>query len=483
MKWIPFWVQSVIASLTGAFLMVSILGTMNFRIDAFEFSVGIQIFDRGQTEITIPPVGTISAKTHISPLKLDVTLKNIDMDLLRRMLEKESIRQQEIVEKVQNEAKRVLRIFILRLLFLAALGGALGVALLRPVRAIHCARGGLIGMSIMGLLLVGTFASYKTDGFINPKYEGILKAAPWMVGLFQTGLAKVNELGQQMQVMSSNLYLLFERIDNLQPLGLEGAIKVLHVSDIHNNPAAYDFISEIAANFGVDIVIDTGDISDYGSPLEALLVKQLSDLPVPYVFTPGNHDSPEIIAAMGKLPNVTVLDQQVINLKGLNIAGIADPASATSNIKPPSQQDVWAAVGSMERVLAEQEGAPDILTTHELGVARYFIGRVPVILHGHDHRFSIAVKDATVVVDAGTSGAAGIRGFQTGDESPYTVVLLHFSPENGRMTLLAADVISVNNLRSGFTVERRVFPKKLPQEEVPEPEPASPFDNQEDLGG
>ncbi|MHB1418780.1 MAG: metallophosphoesterase family protein [Bacillota bacterium] len=460
MKGIPHWVKTIIAAVIGAFILVSVLGTMNFHIDAFEFSVGIQIFDQGQTQITIPPVGTISAKTHKTPLKLEVSLKNIDMNLLRQMLTKEPLHRQEIVERVSKEAKRVLKIYLIRLLLLAGLGGILGVAILLPGTALSYIRGGLVGVVVIGILLLGTFTTFRTDGFINPRYEGILKAAPWMVGLFETGLAKVNELGQQMEVMSSNLYLLFERIDNLEPLGIEGKIKVLHVSDIHNNPAAYDFISQITANFHPDLIIDTGDISDYGTPLEALLFRRLKELPVPYIFIPGNHDSPDIIAAMHKLPNVTVLDRQMIDVKGLKITGIADPASVTNDIEPPDQQGVWNAVAEMQRLLSAQSEPADILAVHNHNIARFFVGKVPLILHGHDHKLSIQVSNGTVIVDAGTSGAAGIRGFQTSEESPYTVVMLHFSPdEGGRMRLLATDAISVNNLRSGFTVERRVFPK------------------------
>ncbi|MHB1128091.1 MAG: hypothetical protein ACYC2T_14275 [Bacillota bacterium] len=42
MKGIPNWVLSIIAAVTGAFLLVSVLGKMTFHIEAFEITVGIQ---------------------------------------------------------------------------------------------------------------------------------------------------------------------------------------------------------------------------------------------------------------------------------------------------------------------------------------------------------------------------------------------------------------------------------------------------------
>lgn len=45
-------------------------------------------------------------------------------------------------------------------------------------------------------------------------------------------------------------------------------IRLLHVSDIHLNPAAYDLMASVITQFTVAAVVDTGDSTDYGSELE-----------------------------------------------------------------------------------------------------------------------------------------------------------------------------------------------------------------------
>ena len=58
--------------------------------------------------------------------------------------------------------------------------------------------------------------------------------------------------------------MVFSRMDSLASTE-ESVVRVLHVSDIHNNPVAFDFMEQIINNFNVDFVIDTGDITDYGT--------------------------------------------------------------------------------------------------------------------------------------------------------------------------------------------------------------------------
>src|SRR5262249_57916802 len=74
-----------------------------------------------------------------------------------------------------------------------------------------------------------------------------------------------------------------------------------------------------------DMVIDTGDITDWGSEPEASYVAAIGRLNVPYVFVRGNHDSRQTQAAVGRQPNAIVLDDEVRTVDGLTIAGIGDP--------------------------------------------------------------------------------------------------------------------------------------------------------------
>jgi hypothetical protein len=80
-------------------------------------------------------------------------------------------------------------------------------------------------------------------------------------------------------------------------------------------------------------------------------------------------------------------------------------------------------------------------------------------LNGHTHKLNLFQRDGSIVINAGTTGAAGIRGFQTNSDIPYSAVLLYFKkPGNNQKTgLMAADVIKISNLKTGFQVERVFF--------------------------
>ena len=47
---------------------------------------------------------------------------------------------------------------------------------------------------------------------------------------------------------------------------------LLHVSDLHLNPAGFDLMRQVVDQFQVDGVLDTGDITDWGSAPENQLI-------------------------------------------------------------------------------------------------------------------------------------------------------------------------------------------------------------------
>ena len=48
---------------------------------------------------------------------------------------------------------------------------------------------------------------------------------------------------------------------------------------------------QVVDQFDVDAVLDTGDITDWGSEPENRLITSVGTLDVPYVYIRGNHDS------------------------------------------------------------------------------------------------------------------------------------------------------------------------------------------------
>jgi len=120
----------------------------------------------------------------------------------------------------------------------------------------------------------------------------------------------------------------------------ETALQVMTISDMHL-AANYPLVAQYAANYGVDLIVNTGDESAFGTQFE-LTPSYLDAVAAVTVTTPmlwiaGNHDSPATVAVMRTVPGVTVLGTKtgtgdgydvtagVVQAFGLTIAGLSDP--------------------------------------------------------------------------------------------------------------------------------------------------------------
>lgn len=449
-------IAPLVMAIIGALAFLSLFSQMNVNLQGLEFEVRAQISNRGTTQVEIPPLGLIRADTHKTPVKIVVRLENIDFNGIQKMLQ-EAPDQDQLLEEFSREINRLMIAFSVKVMALAAVGGAFGVVLCQRRNPWDIGRGVFIALLISAMLIAGTYRTYNPVEFRHPQYEGVLRAAPWMVSFAEEALGKIGTLGQQLQTVAANLNGLYQQIDQLQPIGnTEHDIRVLHITDIHNNPAAMDFVERVTELFQVDLIIDTGDISDFGTPLESLLLTRLSDTPVPYLFVPGNHDSPEIIAQMQSLPGVTVLDG-IIEIHGLRILGVPDPSSASAAVEPPSTQEISYHAVRIIEVLSDTE-AVDIIAIHNHRIAYWLAGSAPVIVFGHNHQQQVEKRSDSVLINSGSTGASGLQGLQSTRPSHYSVSLLHFRPTaESNMTLVAVDSLKVEHLIGGFSLNRQLF--------------------------
>ncbi|MFZ5648621.1 MAG: metallophosphoesterase family protein [Bacillota bacterium] len=446
-----------ISALLGALIFLGILGQQSFRVEALQVRLNIDPALSGYTVVDIPPLAAVMAKTHSTPLRITVRLERIDLQSAQKMLNG-SKDPAGLMNRVTGELKTAAALFTLKALLISAAGGAFGVFLWRRRPGPVHVYGALAASTSVGLLFLLTFATYDVNKFKNPEFDGTLRVAPWVISVAGQTLDKIDTLNNKMGMIADNVHQLFNQIDELQVYGesREGQVKVLHVSDIHNNPAALGYVQRIADLFKVDMIIDTGDITDYGTPLESMVLERLSGLKVPYLFVPGNHDSPETVKKMRSIRGVTVLDGKTVTVNGLRIMGIPDPSSASSDIEPPSLDMIPVYAQESEKALQAQPVQPDILALHNHRIAQRLAGKAPVIIYGHDHKLAVEEKEGSTMIDAGSSGAAGLRRLQ-GDRTPYSVVIQYYAPVGGKMKLQAADTITVKNLSSGFHVERHIF--------------------------
>lgn len=448
------WAMAVVLAAALSILFVVSFGYSAFDIDGVRLGFSVSPSLQGETELAIPPFGEITARTHKTPVSIQVVLEKIYLQELSQFAE-EINNSKELVQKVEFELKEALKQFLVRLILFAAIGGAIGGAL-SPKKRLHKAlAGSIVGASLIGALLLATHQTYNIHAFKQPRYSGALQAAPWATEGIAKRLADIKAFREEILNVARNVDSFYSKIEAWQPL--EGdTIKVLHVSDIHNNTLAVDLINRLVKDFNIDLVIDTGDITDFGTPVENTLVDGIASLPVPYVFVPGNHDSPETVAFLQGVENVTVLDgTKIVDVKGIRIFGMPDPTSTESEIAPASDSQIKAHVSDIEEALESLPERPHVIAVHNPKAASELIGKAPTVLTGHTHKAGLIERDGNIMVNAGTTGAAGLRTFQAEEGVPYTLSIIHL--DRSTKKIIAVDSIEMVGIKREFRLERNLI--------------------------
>lgn len=197
----------------------------------------------------------------------------------------------------------------------------------------------------------------------------------------------------------------------------DSALQVLLVSDIHA-ANQYSLMRTIVQEQGIDVVIDSGDLINFGHVAEARLTnlyQGISSLDVPYVFVRGNHDaaSPDdtkLLDRLAEVENVVLLEPkpgeyQQVSVGGLRIAGFNDPrtfgnpASEEMAEREREARDAWVeALGDGQ--------VPDLTVAHNPKSLEDAPGRL--LINGHMHVPEI--DDNRIQVGTFT-GAGNLRHF------------------------------------------------------------------------
>jgi predicted phosphodiesterase len=195
---------------------------------------------------------------------------------------------------------------------------------------------------------------------------------------------------------------------------------------------------------------------------------------VPYVYVRGNHDSEGVTqAAVAEASNAIVLDDQVVSVAGLTVAGIGDPRFTPDQRTGPHTEDeaattrqpvvdAGAELAATVRAYAEPV---DLAAVHDPLAAEPLDGLVPVVLAGHTHERRVGqvvpptegepVPGGTMLMVQGSTGGAGLRGLQGETPEPLALSVLYFDQEARQ--LVAYDDITVGGHGlSEATVQRHL---------------------------
>ena len=178
-------------------------------------------------------------------------------------------------------------------------------------------------------------ATWRPASIREPRYTGLLASAPTAIGSAEQIITNFSQYRLALGQLVGNVVQLYDVTSTLPTYRASGStIALLHISDLHLNPAGIDLVTSLVTQFHVQGVIDSGDVTDHGSAAEEPFVDDLRRIQVPYVVIKGNHDSATTIEQIERLPNATVLDRSATTLAGITIAGIADPRFTPDKTSP-----------------------------------------------------------------------------------------------------------------------------------------------------
>jgi predicted phosphodiesterase len=451
---------AIAVGVAGAWAALALFGGVHATLGPFEvrFDAG---FGRGVTRVSLPPLGDLTADTHVSPLRIDATLEGVHVQQLADQLRERGAAA--ILDDLQNVLPGRVRALAIRAA-LVAVSGALVLALI-----VFRTRLRLVGVAVASALTLillseaATYLTYDAQAFRQPTFSGSLALAPQLIGPVETATGRIDRFRDELARVVDGAVRAYASI-TAAPTTSADEIRVLHISDIHLSPLGMAYAQQLARAFDVDFVLDTGDITSFGTPAETLILSQVPGFERPYVFVRGNHDSIALQNEMAKVPNAVVLDGSTVVEGGLTVYGLGDPAFTPNKLSVLDDARFAALVRSVDPRIAADVAAmprpPDIVAVHDERMAESVAGSVPLVVSGHFHVPSNRTVDGTLYLQIGSTGGAGANVFTQEEGIPLSAEILHFRPADGEEppALLAWDVISESPVSGNLTIERHVPP-------------------------
>jgi predicted MPP superfamily phosphohydrolase len=465
----------VVVALVGAWLGLLVGGREATPVGPVNTHMAAHFSWSGDTEIRVGPLGTLTLDTHDGPIGITVNVDQLNVTDARALVDDPNA-----FDGLESWVSDDARDAIKRLVIRSTVSALVGALLLSVVVYRRRTRRVAFVFGTACALVFGTLgaaaATWNPRSVSQPKYTGLLVSAPSVVGNAQDIVSGFSDYGRGLAKLVGNVSKLYDVTSTLPAYEPDpSTIRVLHVADIHLNPAAWEVIRSISQQFKVGLIIDSGDITDHGSKAENRFVDSIKDLGVPYVYVRGNHDSQANADEVAAQPNGIVLDHgATVNVDGLKITGVGDPRfTPNRSITPQSEkdlEDLGNQVGAQVRVSGVQ---PDIAVVHDPNQGLGFDGVVPLILAGHVHsRSTKMLPGGTRMFIQGTTGGAGLRALEGETPEPVECSVLYFDAKTKR--LQAWDDITLGGL--GLTsaqINRTLAPEatKVFEQSARQPDP------------
>ncbi len=475
---------TVVVAVLGAIVGLLLVPATTVEVGPLTASVHLRPSLSSETVLLLPPVGEVAFDSHTAPVRIEARIKSVDVEKAEALFYADSGFAELQERAPETIAAAAAKNAALNALF-AAVGAGLAVGLtFRRVRRALLAGGSAV--AVVGASIAATSVTFSPESLSQPKFEGLLSQAAYIADLGEGKAIDYSNYRDTLAEFVGQVSALYIAADSL-PVGLDqdNLITVLHVSDIHDNPQAYDVIEQLHTQFAIDVVIDTGDIVSWGTPLENELLHRIGTLDVPYVYISGNHDGAAAAATIEAQPNTTVLDNEVAEVAGLRIAGIGDPRFAADDDSDAGgwregdkavRDSVFQLGDTVEAYDAAHPEEPvDIALIHDPTQPEGLLGRTPLVLSGHMHTSNVELDREgsgtdwfTVGSTGGALASGGVQPVLQGDDPlDLTARMLYFDQDTRR--LVAYDDIVMGGLGLvSVSIERTQMPEEAPALEIPE---------------
>jgi predicted phosphodiesterase len=440
-----------LVGLLGAWLGMSLFARTTVPIGSFRVELEMGL-GHGETVLAFPPFGALTADTHLAPLGLSATLMDVGVQRLTDVVNRQGI--SGLVADVEQDAREQLRPLAFRALAAATVGGiVLALLVFRRRWILVAVSGGVASLFVLACLAMVQL-SFRPSAFTEPRYSGSLALAPKLIGPVREATDRIGDLRAGLRQIVEGTVRAYTTLQSV-PLA-EDAIRVLHISDVHASVLGMDFAQEVARGFDVDIVVDTGDITSFATPVEELIASEIPDFGRPYVFVRGSHDSLALQGAIAAQSNAVVLDGRSKTIDGLTLYGLGHPSFTPARGVPVDDEAFAEAARASGAVISSAlDGVDepfDLVVVHDDRMAEAVAGRVPLVISGHFHETTATVRNGTLFLRIGTTGGSGAGIFRD-LAVPFSAEVLYFS-RAPQPELLAYDVIEQLPESGSLTVQR-----------------------------
>ncbi|CAL9525515.1 3',5'-cyclic adenosine monophosphate phosphodiesterase CpdA [Streptomyces sp. enrichment culture] len=436
--------------LLGGWLGLLVVGQVRVPVGPMDTTMTLRPSFTGGTKINVSPLGALHLDSHIAPVRLDVNVDQLDPVRSQALVD-----HPERLSGLQDEVTRdvghgTLDLAVRSGVAVVAGATALGLAVYRrPRRAL--AAGGL-ALALLAASGATAYATWNPKSVLEPRFSGLLSSAPSLVGDARSIVTEFDVYQKELARLVTNVTKLYDATSTLPAYAPDPTtIRVLHVSDIHLNPASWTIIASLVKQYEVNVIVDSGDTMDHGTAAENGFLDPVEDLGAPYVWVRGNHDSRVTQRYLERLENVHVLDDgRAETVAGLRFAGIGDPQftpdrTAARTGAERSQELAGARLASALRDERAAGTPVDVAVAHEPAAARRTDGEVPLVLAGHVHHQETEVmKYGTRLRIEGSTGGSGLRAVEDQDPDPIEASILYFDRDSRR--LQAWDAIRLGGL-------------------------------------